>query len=1203
MRQLRRMFTAVLVLMGVVVVVPVFAGLASAHHSNITASVTCAGTVSWTATSWSTGLQGTNTDILVTKTIGTTTTTIQHGAFNAANTYQFSGTLAWPASTTSITISSKPIAAWGNGVVSPVGSSTTISKPVNCAGQPGVAKAVSCVNTSAGHGDGTVVLTLSNNAGQFASAVVFKVYNPDQALTFTNYTVATGANTPVTFTGLADGSHSVKILVGTANYSQTFSVDCDSAVPAVTNVASCVNGDGQVVVTLANTGGKAVIFDVTNPKTSVVEHVTVGPDSSTTRTFNGFADATYTVVIKVGTTDFSQTFTVDCDHPIPAAAAVAVCDNTSHDGNVTITLTNTGTEAVVFHVTNPFTNVITDVPVGIGATVNVPFNGFADGPHSVVITADGQTLSQTFTVNCDLAPTYSHTETCVSGDGSISVTMKNDGDDVNATFVLNGVTYTLAPLATQTVTIGALTDGAHTIPLTVNGVDHSFSITVDCDRPGQPAVEISQTCATEDGQVIVTLKNIGGQLPLTFTVQGTDYVVPADSSMPVTVSGILDGTQIIHISQGATDFSKTVSVACDRAPTVSSTQECVAAANGVSDGQVIVTLTNNGDDVPVTFVVNGVSTVVPPKTSTPVTVGPLTDGTHTIDVFVGQLRLGLDPINVACDHPGTGTISTAPTCVNNDGQVTVTLAATGGELPVVFTVNGTTYPVAPNTSTPVVISGLNDGPTTIAVSAGGLDLSFTTTTHCDLAPTYSFSEVCAANFDDTVTVTIGNPGDDVAVTFTVNGVDHVLAPGTSDAVVIANLPDGPNNVTLSINGVLQAPIVVQSHCNPTFAATAVCNSVDINDAITGYWFNVTNSEATDVTIGFNGGGTVTVPANQTVAVQSATAPLVLTHNGQQIATATGTATECQRTVTVTKELNGQPETGETYTIRVSRLVNGTYVPDLTFDINANETKTITLPSTLDPSGVSYKIDEINSGSASTSTISPDQLTLAGHLGETVAVVVTNGYAAVQIDKTTSNVSVVPGGQITYTLQATNTGGLTLKPVVVSDRLPAMVALESASVAGGAGSCTLAESSRPQLLTCTMTDALAPGAVSALITLVVDVDATAVAGSTIVNQAMVHGAFNTGAVIDGTGTTGPALSCLPVLAGTVCDLSAQVGVPVGQLQVASSPPVPTAAVDAVAPLPSTGAAHIRQMLTLGFGGILLGGAMLLIGRRRRLGNVR
>ena len=52
--------------------------------------------------------------------------------------------------------------------------------------------------------------------------------------------------------------------------------------------------------------------------------MTVGADLTTTRTFSGFADGTYTVTIKVGTADHSQTFSVDCDHPLPKASSTVV---------------------------------------------------------------------------------------------------------------------------------------------------------------------------------------------------------------------------------------------------------------------------------------------------------------------------------------------------------------------------------------------------------------------------------------------------------------------------------------------------------------------------------------------------------------------------------------------------------------------------------------------------------------------------------------------------------------------------------------------------------------------------------------------------------------------------------------------------------------------------------------------------------------
>ncbi len=465
----------------------------------------------------------------MTKKIGNTTTTITHGAFNNANNYQFSGTFAWPANTDSMIISSKPIAAWGNGTVSTTGSSVTIYKPSNCPSQPGVAKSVSCVNTAPGNGSGTIVLTLTNDAGPYGADVTFKVYNVDQTTGGTNHTVSSGGSKTVTFTGIADGSHFVKIVVvgSNADKTQNFTVDCDAPVPSVTNTATCANGDGQVVVTLNNAGGEAVTFAVTDPTTNTVENVTVNANSSKTRTFGGFADGTHTVVIKIGQADYSQTFTVDCDHAAPRASSTVACSN--NDGSVTITLANDGTEAITFKVTNPFTGIVQDVPVGIHASTTVTFGGFSDGTHTVTVTAGGQDYSQTFSVNCDLAPSYSYTETCVNGDGSVDVTMKNDGDDVNAIFVLDNVSHTLAPGETKVVTIGALADGSHDISLFVNGVDKTFTIVVDCDRPGQPAVEIATSCVNEDGQVIVTLKNIGGQLPITFIVEGQSYLVPANS--------------------------------------------------------------------------------------------------------------------------------------------------------------------------------------------------------------------------------------------------------------------------------------------------------------------------------------------------------------------------------------------------------------------------------------------------------------------------------------------------------------------------------------------------------------------------------------------------------------------------------------------------------------------------------------------------
>lgn len=1194
MQQLRRLFTAILMFLGAVTVLPVFSGIASAHHSNISASVACTGTVSWTASSWSTGAQGTNPDIRVTLKVGTTTTQIAQGAFNAGNNYQFSGNFGWPSGANSIVVSSVVVGTWGNGNTSKTGSSVTVYKPTNCPGQPGASKAVSCTNSTNGHGDGKIVVTLTNNAGQWASDVTFKVYSPDQTTTFNSHTVSNGQTKQVTFNGLADGSHFVKITSGSTDLTQYFTIDCDTPIPSSSVTPSCVDGDGQVVVTLTNSGGEAVVFDVTSPTTNVVEHITVGADSSTTRTYSGFADGNYTVTIKVGATDLSKSFTIDCDHPLPKVTSSVVCD-AGHDGSITITLANEGTEAVVFHVTDPNTNVVENVTVAAGASTTRTFGGFVDGDHSVTVTADGQDFTQSFTVHCDLEPSYSLDQTCADGDGVVEVTLVNNGDDLDAVFVLNGTTYTVAPGASQLVSLGSLSDGSHDIPLTINGVDQTFTVVVDCDRPGQPAADVVHNCVDEDGSVVVTLRNIGGQLPLTFTVEGVAYQVPANSSVPVAIDGLTDGQHVIDISQGANDFSQTVDVSCDLAPSVDYTQSCIEGENGHSDGQVVVTLRNNGDDVSVVFTVNGDQYTVGPKASQDVTIGGLSDGDHHVAITAGALDLSFDITGIACDHPGKGSLSVEAGCADNDGVISITLIATGGEQAVIFTVNGQQHSVQPDTTEIVTISGLNDGAAHIDVFAGQTDLSFDQDISCDAAPKVSYTQACS-DFNDTVTVVLENAGDDVSVTFTVNGTDHTLAPGATLQVLVDHLADGPNTINVSINGVAQPPFEINSDCDPVFGVTPVCNALDVNGAVVQYWFTITNTEATDVSVAWDGGN-ATVPSGQSINVASSTAPLVLSHDGVEIARSAATEANCQRDVTVTKTLLGQPQASETYTIRVSRLVGDAYVAVTTFDLAAGESTTIHLASTLDPAGIDYKIEEIAAGSASTSVVSPDALKLSGHLGETVNVVVTNGYASVQIDKASSTASVLPGGQVTYTLQAVNTGGLTLDPVVVTDRLPSSMELVAASVAGAAGQCTLAQSARPQLLSCSMSDALAPGATSALITVVAKVDDTVAAGTTIVNQAMVHGAFTTvEGLVEKANTAGAAggdLSCIPVISGSVCDLSAQVGTPVAQ--VAVEPPTGVSSTP-VAQLPRTGAASLKTMLALGFSAVLLGGVLLLSRRR-------
>ena len=1208
----RRVFAAALLLLSVVATVPLLEGVASAHHPEISASASCAGTITYTSTAWEGNddnpqtpqnenhLSRSNSDIQIDLLTGQgfgTVSATQHGVYTVANGFQFSGSFTWPNGVNSVRVRASAVGNWGNGSGGgDLRTTATINKPTNCGTTPAVTNAVSCQNQAPGAGDGQVVLSFTNVGGPFGASVTFAVAAFNGQGSF-NQAVAVGETKTKTYTLVPDGTYTIVITIGGTHYDQTFVVDCDTPAPAVSNNVVCEAGNGKVTITLTNAGGEGVTFVVTNPGNNTTENVVVGAGSSTTRSFSGFADGTHTVVVTVGATHYDQTFVVDCDHPQPGAGSVASCDTASHDGKVVVTLTNTGTEAVVFQVTNPLTNTVEDITVVAGGSATRTFSGFNDGPHTVVITADGQHYDQTFMTTCDVAPDFSYDQSCVSGDGKVVITLVNDGDDTSATFVVQNIVHVVPANSSEQVTIGSLADGQHTIQLSINGADKSFSITVDCDRPGEPGAEVAKSCVDEDGTVVVTLTNSGGQLPLTFVVDGTNHVVAANSTKNVTISGLSDGSHTITITQGQHDYSTTVSIDCDQAPTVDHTQQCVDGSNGHSDGKVVVSLHNNGDDSSVTFTVNGTDHVVGPKASKDVTVSGLSDGSHTITVTAGQQSFSFD-VDVDCDQAGEGSVTKDLSCVDGDGSVVLHLTATGGELPVTFKVGDNTYQVQPDTTTDVTLGGFVDGTHSITVVVGGQETVLSITVDCDAAPKASFTAECAG-FDGAVSVLLENPGDDLSVVFEVGGVEHTVAPGATKTVVIGDLVDGDATISLSIDGEEQPDITATFDCDPTFEAEAECNTLSVDGEIETYWYTITNTESEPVSVAWDG-GTTTVAAGGTATIGSNTSPLALTYDGVEIVSAPGAQGACTRNVTFTKELIGQPPTGETYTVLVSRLVGSDYQEEVTFDLNAGQPVTITLPSTLDPDGIQYTIEEIDAGTAVTSTISPDELKLSGNLGETISVIVTNGYAAVQIDKQSLTTNVVAGGEIVYTLRAINTGGLTLDPVVISDRLPGQVEFVSVSVQDGAGLCALAENARPQLVVCTMDDALPAAGVTKLITLTVKVDTSVSSGTTILNQAKVLGTYQQADAGKAAGTERRVealdtdLSCLPAVAGTVCDLSAKIGVPVSE--VGQESPTTTTTTIVRGSLPRTGGSNPMSLLAIAFGLACLGASMLFTRRR-------
>ena len=296
----------------------------------------------------------------------------------------------------------------------------------------------------------------------------------------------------------------------------------------------------------------------------------------------------------------------------------------------------------------------------------------------------------------------------------------------------------------------------------------------------------------------------------------------------------------------------------------------------------------------------------------------------------------------------------------------VTLIATGGELPVVFNVDGVDYSVDPDTTARRLLPGTQRRHHSHRHLRRGRPICRSTSRRtCDLPPLVDYVQKCA-NFDDTVSVLIENQGDDVDVTFTINGTDYVLAPGESQTVLVDHLADGSNTITVAIDGVPQNDIVVESNCDPVVTITPVCNSVDTEGAITEYWFTIANSESHGC---HSDAGMVAAPRYRP-GRRSRSARrcpgLVLRHNGgsdrsrlPQPVPRVCAASPSPRSCRVSRRRARHIPIGS----RVSSAQ--TYVEELTFNINGGETKTVNLPSTLDPAGIDYKFEEIVIGTANT----------------------------------------------------------------------------------------------------------------------------------------------------------------------------------------------------------------------------------------------
>ncbi|PLR38985.1 Ig-like domain-containing protein [Chimaeribacter arupi] len=402
------------------------------------------------------------------------------------------------------------------------------------------------------------------------------------------------------------------------------------------------------------------------------------------------------------------------------------------------------------------------------------------GANSITVTGSDvagnpATGSETFTVDTDL-PLLNVT-TSLGTDATLNQAealaglvvsgTAEAGLPVNAT--LNGVTYTVvaATDGSYSLTIPAgdlqqLPDGATTLDITITDASGNLSaqslpVTVAINT--LPALTlntpfgdglVSAAEAAADQVLSGTTTNLAAGTPVTVTLGSLTFaaVVNADNTWSVTIPAntltpLGDGAEQILVS--AADVAgnpasasasaelviAAVPVAAITTPFVTgqlnavtaATDQVISGSTGVTGSGQTVTLTLDGEPVPVTVEENGLWSA----TLTSAQLTGLSDGTHTLDVTVTD-RAGNTSSTAT---PFTAIVNTLPDVTFNlpfgDGIINAAEAAQGGALSgntgitgtqtVVVNVNGTLYPADVDPATgnwsltlsPALLTSLPDG--------------------------------------------------------------------------------------------------------------------------------------------------------------------------------------------------------------------------------------------------------------------------------------------------------------------------------------------------------------------------------------------------------------------------------------------------------------------------------------------------------------
>lgn len=524
-----------------------------------------------------------------------------------------------------------------------------------------------------------------------------------------------------TFNNLTDGTYTVTVRDANGCIFVTNSITIDPLDPPTDIDFSATNPQCPTFVsdvTLSVTGGSPnLVYEIISPAGSAV-------NNGNNATFTGLTPGTY--MFRVTDNDgcfYDESFTIDPVTEISVTGQLIsniTCFGDS-DGEIEYTVNNFNTD-YDYSVTGPATFSGTAETNG-----TISLTGLAEGTYTITVTDNFTSCTDTVDVTIAAppaaiaAPVTIVQPTCLA-DGSVDIAAAGGWGSYTYEITAGPAGYILPATQTNGLFSGLTIGGSYTFTVTdANGCVYTDNFTIN--EAVAPVLEIVPNDICYDDAVGLTLTaNItsGGDGNYEYSLNGGPFVSGN------VFTGLGPGTYTVDVRDG-NDCTDTASITVEPELSVVASAPNITAC--ATDTDVTITAAGGDGNYVYAVVADGVApTAGDFSTTNPATVTSAGD----YDVYVRDNGGGADyceanyDITIVQDDPLAISITNTDILCSGESQAQITITATGGEGPYLYSIdNGANY----QTSN-----------TFVNLQAGSYDVRVRDANNCEITEIYTITE-------------------------------------------------------------------------------------------------------------------------------------------------------------------------------------------------------------------------------------------------------------------------------------------------------------------------------------------------------------------------------------------------------------------------------------------------------------------------------